>query len=441
MKKVLCLVISVLLCLTFVACGQENNNNEENEEQNMGYVFKEREIKTDGKRYQDGVDFPDELWETPEFEYCPDLDFGTSHNVDVSSVKGIFYTSPIKYKGKKTKIAAYIGFPEGASKDNKVPAIVLVHGGLGTACPDWVKYWNDLGFAAISMDTEGAEPVNGVSNYNNVHIEQNRYKDDETYTNGPTNTGIAKSTVPLEDNWYYHATSSVIVATSLISSFECVDTQKVGITGVSWGGMITSVVTGYDDRLTFSVPVYGSTSLNNSCSGFATIYPDSASIELWDTTKPLENTNCKMFFVNGTRDFAFSMDASSRCAYASKGYAVYKKNFNHGQVEGAYEPDIPFFAKYICGMSNEFVEIVSNPTKDDPSVTIYAPEGVVVESVKIVYTSSFRTNKSAVWESKRVDYETGKTTYDLEIPEETKYYYIDIIYNSNLQVSSCIVTL
>ena len=44
---------------------------------------------------------------------------------------------------------------------------------------------------------------------------------------------------------------------SLLRSFPEVDATKIGITGISWGGIVTNVVTGIDDRFAFAVPVYG----------------------------------------------------------------------------------------------------------------------------------------------------------------------------------------
>ena len=60
--------------------------------------------------------------------------------------------------GKKTKVFAYIGYPEGASATNKAPAVVLVHGGGGHAFAEWVKLWTDRGYVAIAMDTTGFFP-------------------------------------------------------------------------------------------------------------------------------------------------------------------------------------------------------------------------------------------------------------------------------------------
>ena len=44
-----------------------------------------------------------------------------------------FYYAGLDYLRHKTKVFAYIGFPANASSTNKVPAVVLVHGGGGTA--------------------------------------------------------------------------------------------------------------------------------------------------------------------------------------------------------------------------------------------------------------------------------------------------------------------
>ena len=393
------------------------------------YQFMERTIIDSHQTYNEGdVKYPESLWTAPEFEYEPSLDW-------TEGVKGLFYTSPITYNGKQTKIAAYIGFPEGASKDNKVPAIVLVHGGLGTAIPDWVKYWNDLGFAAISMDTEGGEPINGCSNANNFHLERNRFENDETYTCGPTNCGFSDVDKPLTEQWMYHATSSVILATSLIASFDCVDTQKIGMTGISWGSMIASIVVGYDDRISFCMPIYGALSLDQSCSGFKTIYGSQTQIDRWDHLNALKKTNAKMFYVTSTTDFAFSFDAASRCAKASHGFALYKKGFDHGQDKGALEGNLPFFAKYFCGMESEFVEITNNPTKDDPLLKFRTYGDVEINSIKLYYTDSAKPDRTATWENKNIKVIEGLNEYYLNIPECT-YCYIQIKYNNNLEVSS-----
>ena len=80
------------------------------------------------------------------------------------SVKALFFDG-LPWKGKPTRVFAYYGIPSNEG-GGKVPAIVLVHGGGGTAFARWVKLWNDRGYAAIAMDTCGA--VGGAGDFLDV---------------------------------------------------------------------------------------------------------------------------------------------------------------------------------------------------------------------------------------------------------------------------------
>lgn len=77
--------------------------------------------KTDGKESQlyasEEIILPAEAWETPAAERYDALDrFGA---------EGYWITLG------ETQFFAYVGFPEGASAENPVPGVVLVHGGAG----------------------------------------------------------------------------------------------------------------------------------------------------------------------------------------------------------------------------------------------------------------------------------------------------------------------
>ena len=66
----------------------------------------------------------------------------------VGTLKPIFFEG-LAYQGKPTRVFAWLGLP--ANHTGKVPGVVLVHGGGGTAFKEWVQKWNEQGFAAISM--------------------------------------------------------------------------------------------------------------------------------------------------------------------------------------------------------------------------------------------------------------------------------------------------
>src|SRR6186713_911179 len=63
---------------------------------------------------------------------------------DEPGVKSLWFAGP-PYKGKPTRIFAYYGEPSGRA-GNKVPAMVLIHGGGGTAFAEWVRMWNARGY-------------------------------------------------------------------------------------------------------------------------------------------------------------------------------------------------------------------------------------------------------------------------------------------------------
>ena len=72
-------------------------------------------------------------------------------------VKSLYYEG-LPFQGKPTRVFAYYGVPKLAA-GKRAAAMVLVHGGGGTAFDVWVRLWNSRGYAAIAMDLCGCVPV------------------------------------------------------------------------------------------------------------------------------------------------------------------------------------------------------------------------------------------------------------------------------------------
>jgi len=53
---------------------------------------------------------------------------------------------------------------------------------------------------------------------------------------------------PVTDQWQYHALADILLAHSLIRSLPDVDPDRVGLTGISWGGYLTCLTVGVDSR-------------------------------------------------------------------------------------------------------------------------------------------------------------------------------------------------
>ena len=75
----------------------------------------------------------------------------------VPGLRALFYEG-LPFEGRRATVFAWYGKPRGASAEHKVPGIVLVHGGGGTAFETWVRLWNKRGYAAIAMDHNGGAP-------------------------------------------------------------------------------------------------------------------------------------------------------------------------------------------------------------------------------------------------------------------------------------------
>ena len=211
------------------------------------------------------------------------------------------------FEGRETWCFAYYGVPDWASPTNKAPAIVLVHGGLGTAYPEWVRMWVRRGYAAICVDTCGALPVRTAEGKWLANPE-----------GGPRGWAgsIADSGRPERDQWVYHAVAAVMRSHSFIRSLDCVDSRNIGVTGISWGGFLTCILAAADDRFAYAVPVYGC-GFNYERPQWIEGYDESTMMRwarLWDASCYLPFAKCAMMWVDGTNDFAFSLDRVRRSA-------------------------------------------------------------------------------------------------------------------------------
>ena len=308
-----------------------------------------------------------------------------------------FYYEGLDYLGHKTKVFAYIGFPANASSNNKVPAVVLVHGGGGTAYPQWVKIWNDQGYAAIAMDLEGHLPgTPGI------------YPLPTHDFSGPPNTNYADINMNIKNQWMYHAVADAYLAYSLLASDEKVDKSRIGITGISWGGLITSIAVGNSDCFAFAIPVYGCGYLNTSKGFFKGIYNEQVTKQ-WDASNWLPTVKTPTLWINSDSDYHFSVDATTKSAQTVKNSkATILPGFPHSHGDGWYPKEIYSFANSIVKDSNGLIKILKQPTEDDLIVKIDTHKTYGVKSAVLIYSKeriTYDTNSKLtnVWLQKPIE--------------------------------------
>ncbi len=240
------------------------------------------------------------------------------------------------YLGRSTDVFAYVGIPPATT--GRVPGIICVHGGLGAAFRSWVEEWVQRGYAAIAMDLNacGADRI--------PHTRRGPVMED---------TVIFDPAAAWTDRWTYHAVAAVLRSHTLLRSFPAVDTTRIGITGVSWGGYLTCIAASLDPRLACAIPVYGcgflqSNSPDSWMKFFAAMTP--AQRQAWhercDPSVYLPAATAPMLFVSGSNDFAYPLDSVRKTYELPKSSVAYcvRVGMEHSQEHGIAPAEIAMFA-------------------------------------------------------------------------------------------------
>ena len=150
--------------------------------------------------------------------------------------------------------------------------------------------------------------------------------------------------IPQSDQWSYQAVAAVITANSFLRSLKMVDSTKIGVTGVSWGGYLTLLAAASDERFAFAIPVYG-------CGYYDGTYFKTAMLKrkrteadiatwckLWDPANYLANAKMPLLMVNGTDDFFFHPDAWVKTTHIPDNiYMAVRVHMKHSHTEA----DVP----------------------------------------------------------------------------------------------------
>ncbi|MDH4238297.1 MAG: alpha/beta fold hydrolase [Phycisphaerae bacterium] len=257
----------------------------------------------------------------------------------VGQIRSLFYEGQ-NYKGKPTRVFAYYASPstlDGKNAETRsFPAVVLVHGGGGTAFKEWVQLWAERGYAAIAMDLAGCDP------------NHKRLSDGGPGQGHEEKFGTIDE--PVQNQWTYHAVANVILAHSLIRSFEEVDADRTAVTGISWGGYLTCIVAGLDNRFKAAVPVYGCGFLHDNSTWlneFAkmTLKQKAKWVRLWEPSMYIASASMPVFFINGTNDFAYPLDSYAKTYGLVKSERNFRITVNmpHGHQQGWAPIEIGLF--------------------------------------------------------------------------------------------------
>lgn len=349
-------------------------------------------------------------------------------------LRALFYDG-VPYNGKPTRVFAYYGVPEG-SAGTKLPAMVLVHGGSGSAYAEWVRMWNRHGYAAIAMDHFGNIP--------GLAPEGQPYAFDLTRNpdGGPHNSEVfTQVDLPFEEQWPYHAVAAAILGHSLLRTFPEVDADKIGLTGISWGGYLTSIISGLDTRFQFAAPVYGCGFLHEDSGWMEQFAAMGASVERWkelhDPSVYLPRAELPMLWKNGTNDSAFPLPSWKKSINLTKGPTTIslEVEMDHGQHEGAIPAEIYAFVDSIFDLGPKLAEVGAIEPAGEGVIQVAFESEVPIVKAELNYTADTGPWIDRKWQAIPAEIKDGSSA-EAELPADAQAYFFNIIDERGLIVSS-----
>jgi len=333
----------------------------------------------------------------------------------VAGVKALLFES-VPYRGKPTKVFAYYSAPSGPVPASGWPAIVIAHGGGGTAYPDYVKMWNSRGYAAIAMDFYGTLPPTGAVAWVSMPIKARQAVEDGF----PYGTPAKDRT----EEWTYHVVSQIVLAHSLMRSFPEVNPEATGLVGTSWGGIHACIAAALDPRFKFVVAVYGCGFLSSGDDSVPFHRAWKNGMPWWDPSHFLPQVKTPFFWINGTADGDFTPDMWQKSISATPGTvaASLVVKLGHGDTGQEY-PLIARIADSILRGGPGLPKIGKLDIRGrNVSVKVDAVKPLV--RADLCYTTERVDRAKQTWQTVPATLATGTVTAML--PENTAAFFLNV---------------
>ena len=339
--------------------------------------------------------------------------------------RAIFYDVPTVTGAKR--VFAFIGYPTTEKPKNGYPAVLLIHGGNGSAFYEMSRLWADRGFVVIAPDFNGkyAYSINERQRVN-------------TDGGNPGYGSIAD--LHDEHTWAYFSVLSAMRALDVLETMDIVDKENVFSCGLSWGGFIQLLLSSVDTRLKGASVIYSSAFVMQSEWGQKVLLDlaNEGDKKLWgdyiDPSNYLHKITHPIFFTAGADDTAFTMENRRLTAekITAPTYFGLRKNFPHGNFIGFEQRETAeFFTRCVAG------DVVPQPKAIVEKGKITVKAGDLSSSLSLCYT------KDCLNEADRQQWEEipVKNEETLSIPEGATAFFVQEIGLDGLCFSNGVIKL
>ena len=219
------------------------------------------------------------------------------------------------FKDVKARLSAFYAFPK---TDKKIPAILQVHGGGQSASLDSVKNSAANGYAGLSINWGGNKLKVGPLQDEDPNtdwgaVDATQKHNDHYGTLKPDAKTLDAIESPRNNNWFLLVLAARRGLTFLEQQPE-VDADRLGVTGHSMGGKITTDVAGIDARVKAAVPSCGGAGVaagkvsGMPGSGLKSEAENSVMANTIEDLPYIQRITCPILYMAPTDDFAGPFD-------------------------------------------------------------------------------------------------------------------------------------
>lgn len=314
------------------------------------------------------------LWDIPTAEVKAEK--AKSYTSGKVRVEEIYYSSR-PYKGRPVKIFGYFCYP--AKRTGKIPALLLSHGGGGTASLPRAEEWARRGYAVLAIDLPGKG--------------ENRRRSRST---GPDMTvkNLLRTQPELSYNYLVHAVAAARNGITYLTQRKEIDPQRIGMIGLSWGGVLTLLTNGQDKRLKAAVNVFGAGHIPEGCTWEDWFSSMSATDEaLWDNNLDPKNflatQHAPILFITGTNDHCYYLTTFQKSYLEAAGPKAFYliPNLRHRFFSSAQVPALAWLDQHLKWGGSFPVITLLSPTQEGEKIILPVSVEVSgkVKSVRLYY--------------------------------------------------------
>ena len=340
-------------------------------------------------------DDPAKYWNLKELSVFPSFRECTIPETRYEKLKPILVSGKGP-DGTNAEFFAYYAVPEGEMPAGGWPGLVLVHGGGGTAYPNWVREWRDLGFAVIALDWLNQVPAPALTNV------------------PPNETGVPRLPLPGGRRQNHVANvANIILSHSLLMSFPEVNADRTVLVGLSWGSWYGGCVAAVDSRFRGAVAIY--------CCDFN---PKQGWQMALVNGRFLHDAKIPMWWSLSTNDQNVTPDTSNagfeECARFD-GCAIVNR-LPHSHIGFSF-PSVQRMARYYVGLDKRLPHLGEVSLKDGVARAKILDPGAGILTAKIGYTTEENAKTHlCTWQYDPADVENGEIV--AVVPSRARKFYL-----------------